>query len=870
MRTFAQATRCPDCDAARAPGPRCTECGLLLQGPLADELWGHLLGTDSTLAQMRAERDAATQPASTQPVPPGPAPVQQPVLHGEPLTAPSLADEPGRAPVRRRVSVAAVLLALGALLVVVAAFVFVAVTWGQLSLGTRVLVLGASTAVAAIAATLISRRALRASAEAAWAVTLAMLALDLAAARGAGLLGLDLVSFTSYLVAAGMLMALVGTGVAAALRGAVRRALVVPQLVSLASLAVAGFAAMEAWDTRVAWRLLVAAGIAALVAAAHLALKLHVVAVPAAGATMVFGGAHVLLAWVAVTQAETWRAAWVNGRAWPSVASVLLLLGAGWVGSRLSHEADPDAGSSGQSQARRVLVSSASFAAAGTALTWVLVPLLADAEAQGTAVVVMVAAAVLALACTPLSGDWGLGLRALAALLGLWSFVGCLDDVAFAGRALAATPLPAWQQPFGVRLDALGGEGPTWWIAVLQLLVAAGSLLVAALMWQMKPGRAATWVRQVGPPVAFVLVAVACLLTAAALRTPVALLSVVALVLGAAVVASILVEQLRPGQAPIAGVLLASSSYEALAAPELSAIVWFLGGLVLAAGGAGLSRADTPQLAPLSAMTTALAGGFGVASLLATAETFDLSLTTTVLLVVSAALALLAAATLLRRRPGLRTGLETAAVATAVLAVAGGVAVAAEDRLGFLAVVLTLLGAGTALLAVLVADRRRLAPVAGALLALAWWLRLVASDVETVEAYTLPVAAPLLLAGLWVMLRRPGTPSLVALLPGLLLATAPSLPLALAEPASGRGLLLGLAALALVGAGARLSWVAPFAVGVAVTVLLSLRHLTPVADALPRWVLLATAGLLLLTAGTTWERRARDARRGLAAVRAMR
>ena len=138
------------------------------------------------------------------------------------------------------------------------------------------------------------------------------------------------------------------------------------------------------------------------------------------------------------------------------------------------------------------------------------------------------------------------------------------------------------------------------------------------------------------------------------------------------------------------------------------------------------------------------------------------------------------------------------------------------------------------------------------------------------EAYTLPVAAPLLLAGLWVMLRRPGTPSLVALLPGLLLATAPSLPPALAEPASGRGLLLGLAALALVGAGARLSWVAPFAVGVAVTVLLSLRHLTPVADALPRWVLLATAGLLLLTAGTTWERRARDARRGLAAVRAMR
>jgi hypothetical protein len=766
--------------------------------------------------------------------------------------------------------VAAVLLALGALLVVIAAFVFVAVTWGELSLGTRVLVLGASTAVAATAASLISRRALRASAEAAWAVTLAMLALDLAAARGAGLLGLDLLSFTTYLVAAGTLMALAGTGVAAALRGAVGQALVVPQLVSLAATALAGFAAVEAWDTRVAWRLLVAAGIAALVAAAHVSLKLYLVAVPAAGATMVFGVGHILLAWIAVTQAETWRAAWVNGRAWPSVASLLLLLSAGVLGSRLTRDEELEAGSSEHTQARRVLVAFASFAAAGIALTWVLVPLLADADAEGTAVVLIFAAALLILACTPFPGDWGLGLRALAGLVGLWSFVGCVDDVAAAGRALATTPLPAWQQSFGVRLDALGREGPPWWIAVLQLLLAAGSLLVAARLWHMRRGRAATWVRQVGPPVAFVLLAVACLLTVAALRIPVALLSAVALVLGAALVASFLVDQLRPGQAPIAGVLLGFSSYEAVAAPELSAIVWFLVCLVLAAGSARLSRADTPQFAPLSAVAAALAGGFGVASLLATAETVDSTLRTTVLLVASAALALLAAATLLRRRPGIRTGLETASASTAILAVVGGVAVAADDGLGFLAVDLTLLGAGTALLAVLVTDRRRLAPVAGALLAVAWWLRLVASDVETVEAYTLPVAAPLLLTGLWVMLRRPGTPSPVALLPGLLLATAPSLPLALAEPASTRGLLLGLAALALVGAGARLSWVAPFGVGVAVTVLLSLRHLAPVADALPRWVLLATAGLLLLTAGTTWERRARDARRGLAAVRAMR
>jgi hypothetical protein len=90
------------------------------------------------------------------------------------------------------------------------------------------------------------------------------------------------------------------------------------------------------------------------------------------------------------------------------------------------------------------------------------------------------------------------------------------------------------------------------------------------------------------------------------------------------------------------------------------------------------------------------------------------------------------------------------------------------------------------------------------------------------------------------------------------------------EPSSPRGLLLGLAELVLVGAGARLAWVAPFLVGAVETVLLAVRHVTPFADALPRWVLLAAAGLLLLGAGTTWESRARQARRGLAAVRAMR
>ena len=857
MRTYADAYRCPDCGAARVPGPRCGDCGLLLQGPLADQLWGLLTATDATLAQLRAERaaQAPVEPVDSvrpaQPAQPAPLPAVPPsATLGVPAAGP-----------RRHVSVAAVLLALGALLVVVAAFVFVAVTWGELSLATRALVLVAITGAAALAATLISRRGLRASAEAAWAVTLAMLALDIAAARGAGLAGLGTVSTTAFLVGAGTVLALVGSGVAAAVRRTPTVVLVVPQLVSLCGLAVAGYAAMDAWNAPLAWRLLVAAGVAAVATLVHRALDVTLVAVSAAVATVVLAVGHVLVAWLAVIDAATWRAAWMDGRAWPSVVSVLLLLAAGWAASRLPAEGRNDSGP--------VLVSSAAFAAAGIALTWLFVPLLTDTDALRVAVVLMGAAGVLTLGCVPASGAWGRGVRAWAVLVGLASWLGCVDDLIALGGSLTLTPLPAWQQPFGVRLDGLDVAGLPWWTAALQLLVAAGGLLIAALLWRLGPGRVATRLRHVGPAVAAILIAVACLLPIVALQAPVAALSGVTLALGAAAALPGLAGRLGSGQAPVAGVLLGSASYEALAAPELSALIWALVALVLVAASIGLSRVGAPRSQRLTAVTTTLAGGFGVASLLAVSEALDLSPRTRVLLVAAAALALMALASFVRRRPGLRTGSELAAVTAAVLAATGASVVAVDDGPAFLALVLTLLGAGTAMLAVLVPDRRRLAPVAGAVLAVAWWLRLAASDVATVEAYTLPVAMLLLLAGLWVMLGRPGTSSIKALLPGLLLSTAPSLPAALAAPSSLRGLLLGLSALVLVGLGARLSWAAPFGVGVVVSVLLAGRHLGPYADALPRWVLLAAAGLLLLVAGTTWENRAREARRGLAAVRAM-
>ncbi len=877
MRTYADPNHCPDCGAVRVTGTRCGTCGLLLQGALADRLWGLLTATDQTLAQMRAERAAAVQPtaASSQP---SPAPQAPPPVPLPPSDSSALAERPPRRPV----SVAAVLLGLGALLVVVAAFVFLAVTWGRLSLEARALVLAAMTVLAAGVATLISLRGLRASAEAAWTVTLVMLALDVAAARTTGLFGLDRPPETAYLVGTGLLLTLAGSGVAAAFRGRLGLALVVPQLVSLWGLALAGAAGLADWDARLAWRLLVAAGLAALVAVGHRVLRLSVVAVVAGVTAAVAGLAQAVIAWVDVVDAGTWQAAWLEGAAWPSVASVLVLLLLGRTAPRLLTTIDvplPPEAPTGPDPATTtghtvdlpaLLVSLASFAAAGITLTWVLVPLTFDASGERIAVVLAVAALTLAVVCIPVAGAWGRGLRALAALVGVGSFLGCLDELATGAVTLVAAVSPVWQQPLDVALRVVGGPVPNWWTASLQLAVAGLSVLVAAYGWRWRHGTTPAWLRRLGLPLAVVLGTGTAALPLTVLRTPVVVVCAIAVAAGAGLAAWALGGRPRVGLALAAGAALAFASYEALASPTLSALTWGVVAALLVGVTVRLVGIDAARFGGVAGVTAALAGGYAVGVLLATSDALDWSLRTTSLVLVAAAVALAAGAQGLRPRASIRRGTELSSLLPALLAVAGGVLVAFDDGPAFLALVLTLLGAATAAVAVLMSDRRRLAPVAGGLLAVAWWLRLAASDVSTIEAYTLPVAALLLLAGLWAMLRRPGTHSLTALLPGLLLATTPSLPAALAEPSSVRGLLLGLAALVLVGVGARLAWVAPFAVGVVEAVLLALRQLTPYADALPRWVLLAAAGLLLLGAGTTWESRARQARRGLAAVRAMR
>ena len=126
------------------------------------------------------------------------------------------------------------------------------------------------------------------------------------------------------------------------------------------------------------------------------------------------------------------------------------------------------------------------------------------------------------------------------------------------------------------------------------------------------------------------------------------------------------------------------------------------------------------------------------------------------------------------------------------------------------------------------------------------------------------------MAGLWWMRGRPEVTTVRALGSGLLLALLPSLPFALDEPTGLRALLLGIGAFVALAIGAAKKWKAPFVVGAAILLLLVLVNVGPLALALPRWVLIASAGALLLGAGVTWEDRVRNGRAVTTYVASMR
>ncbi len=190
--------------------------------------------------------------------------------------------------------------------------------------------------------------------------------------------------------------------------------------------------------------------------------------------------------------------------------------------------------------------------------------------------------------------------------------------------------------------------------------------------------------------------------------------------------------------------------------------------------------------------------------------------------VLGVAVALVGGAAVLRSRRAAQ------AVVLEGLAIVGGLAalVLTLGESWHTALTLTLVGVAVGLTA-LRSDRRPAAYLALALEVVASWLWLGTAGIGTPEAYTLPAALIGLVAGLLALRRKPEQSSWITLGPGLAAAFLPSLVLVFSGSPPLRSLLLGLAALGVLIAGAATRRQAPFALGGVVLALVAVREIWP-------------------------------------------
>ncbi|MFJ7205466.1 SCO7613 C-terminal domain-containing membrane protein [Streptomyces sp. NPDC098789] len=720
-----------------------------------------------------------------------------------------------------------VLLVLGAVLLAVAALAFTLVSWGSLGIGGRAAVLAVLTGTALAVPTVLLRRGLRSTAESVAAVGLLLTVLDVYALHEVALGG---VPVTWYAAGASAALAALWAGYGTALRG-----LLLPLPSALAA---------------AQWTL------------PCLAVALHV------GRT---AGGWTLLALAALNAAlGLWDgpAAAVRPRVWPAVrilAGVLAALAAlAAVGVALALAADADS-LTGRLSAGVLLaaVGGAFVVVAGRIRQEQLAPVLAGAGGlvwtlaaqvllvpRGSAwaptlyvlvsLPLLAALRVSALARPVRHGLTGAGV-AVAGLGGLIAFLSALPVLA------APAPLLGEVWTAASPRAELGGGGRQ---AVAVALIAAA----VALRLERASGRREA--RVVAVPLAWT----------ALFAAPVAFALPVAAVFAAqlAVVAAALVVALGLVRAPAAGVRIAAGACGAVGAASLSVAaldgrtttfaVWAALGALC---GAGAVYGRGP-LASRAAAAVVVATGYATGLLLALAALLELPARQWPLLVLLVPAAAAAAGP---RAGAVRIPVEVAGAA------AGGLALLLALAAGHapsLALVLGLAGVVCAAAAVR-ADRRAVGWAAGALFLAATWVRLAASGVDAVEAYTLPVTVPALVVA-WLRRRRdPAAPSWATYGPGLAATLVPSLIAVWADPHWTRPLLLGLGALAVTLAGARWRLQAPLVLGGVTLGLVALHELAPyvlqVVGALPRWLPPALAGALLLAVGATYEKRLRDARR---------
>ncbi|MFF7738126.1 SCO7613 C-terminal domain-containing membrane protein [Streptomyces sp. NPDC007984] len=718
-------------------------------------------------------------------------------------------------------SVQNVLLILGGVLLTLAAAVFTLVSWGDMGIAGRVLVLGAVTLAALAAPVALLKRGLRSTAESVAGLGLALTVLDAYALHAAALSGTD---GTGYAAVATAVLAAIWSvygllPVTSTLRLPLPSALAVAQ-VPLLLWALAA----DAGPYTITAALLVTAGLDAVAVARVPGGAVRITAVVGAYG---MGGWGVLGAgWLSLT---------ADGPGAASRAGVLLLLaavialGAAWRGPGTGHAL-------GLALTAGLLVVAAlgGVARSGLPSLWVVPAHLA----VGVALLAAVRAGRLPDAVRA-GFAWASG--AVQALAVLWT----LPVVAVVLLGPAGWPARVWSgAPSDARAAAVVEvPWPPHMEAAPLVLVGVAAVLALAV-------RAGVWRPRARLGAAGLLWATALILPAVLEVPYVAGL----LVLGVVTAAALSACRVTASAAQVTALVLALVTAAGLTLTSLasqSATLVALSGLTVLFAAASWRAGVAPFTAP-----AALVSAAALASASGAAADWPAARTALLVLLVPAAAALLAA----------RLGASPVTVPVEAVGGAVGlfaVALAVSDP-PMLALVLALFGviaAGTALRA----DRRAVGYPATALFVLAAWVRLAAWDVGTPEAYTLPVTVPALLVGALRRRQDPRTSSWTAYGPGLAATLLPSLVAAWSDSDWTRPLLLGLAALSLTLLGGGYNLQAPLALGGSVLVLDALHELAPyivqVTGALPRWVLPALAGLLLLALGATYEQRIRDVRR---------
>jgi hypothetical protein len=795
---------------------RCEQCGLSLSGQMAQRLFNTLTHADLLLAQMQPAAMAMSAAATN-------------LLKESPPPAAALPAYPSsqRPPERPRglsaASVPRILLGLGALCLLVAALVFLAVAWSALGVGGRTGVLVLLTTTAGATAAWLAGKNLRGGAESFATVALGLLSLDVIGADNAGWLGE--LAFSSLLLTVGVVVGATAFAAAFLAQRTPVATLVSGQLVSALGTVVAGVG-FTLSDLGVDTGLVVAMLVAITVAGAARGLGLTVAGwttAAVAGWWWLFVLGDGLTQLGELSFAELWLD-----------LDVALLLVATAVPAAVALV--------------RTVPDPARVAAASVAVALATLDVTVVAFDESSTTLALVELSVVAAAAV------------LSALLTLpWRWVTAIPAGA-AGLALLASAT----RLFGVALDALLGFEP-WGESLTgrldvpdlvwswPLLLPAGALGTYVAAWlavrcfdDLPSGRLAAWLLPIG------------LFTAALVPTlyGARLWVELAVLAGAAAGATAAAAALRRIEPLAAAGALGLVLFVAAFANPWSTVIT-LGIVTLASAGPALRGRGDVALAAGMVLPVALAGFVWTVEHLAEVDRVWRAVPILVLLGLFAII-----------RPGLERELPAymcgfVAVVAAIMA-EGGTGV---DQT-WLAVYLTLGGVLVTASALIHPSRRELSWLGLALFTLAQWVRLQQLGVDTVEAYTLPLAVVLLIVGL-VAMWRTDLSSHKALGAGLGLALVPTLLQVLLDPVSLRALTLGLACLVLVFVGVFTRWAAPLVAGAAVGAMVVLRE-AAYADVVPQWVVIGMVGVVLTVVGVTWERRLAELRLAAGYVRALR